>query len=69
MRRVFVVAVDDAQSLDVLGPIEVLHSAATHSPEAGYRIEVVAPGGGPVRFSNGVSIDAAPLPEPPPLPA
>ena len=65
-RHVLVVAVNDAQCLDVLGPIEVLHSAAAQSPEAGYRIEVVAPGGGPVTFSNGVAIDAAPLPEPPP---
>jgi transcriptional regulator GlxA family with amidase domain len=59
-RRVLVLTVEGAQSLDVLGPIEVLHSAG------GYDIEVVAPGGGSVRFSNGVAIHAAPLPDPPP---
>lgn len=58
--------VEGAQSLDVLGPIEVLHSAAALSPAGGYDIEVVAPNGGPVAFSNGVAINAAPLPQPPP---
>ena len=61
VRHVLVVAVNDAQSLDVLGPVEVLDGAAD-----AYRVDIVAPGGGPVRFSNGVTIDAAPLPDPPP---
>jgi transcriptional regulator GlxA family with amidase domain len=65
-RRVLVLAVNDAQCLDVLGPVEVLHSAASLSPAAGYRVEVVAPAGGPVTFSNGVVINADPLPDPPP---
>jgi transcriptional regulator GlxA family with amidase domain len=61
-----VVAVEGAQCLDVLGPVEVLHSAATHSQAAGYQIQIVARGGGPVTFSNGVAIAAEPLPDPPP---
>jgi putative intracellular protease/amidase len=37
--RVAVLAVDGCQSLDVTGPLEVLHAAG------GYRIDVVTPGG------------------------
>lgn len=65
-RRVLVVAVDDAQCLDVLGPVEVLHSAASDAPGVAYQVEIVTPGGGPLRFSNGVVIEAKPLPDPPP---
>ena len=65
-RRVLVLAVDGAQSLDVLGPVEVLDSATDLVPGAGYDIEIVAPSGGPVTFSNGVTIQTAPLPDPPP---
>jgi transcriptional regulator GlxA family with amidase domain len=65
-RRVIALIVNGAQCLDVLGPIEVLHSATTQSPDAGYEVQVVAPGGGLVTFSNGVGIHAEPLPDPPP---
>ena len=65
-RRVLVLAVEGAQSLDVLGPVEVLDSATDRAPGAGYRVEIVAPGGGAVTFSNGVTIQAKPLPDPPP---
>lgn len=67
-RRVLVLAVDGAQSLDVLGPVEVLHSAAALAPRtAGYRLEVVTPGDtGTVTLSNGLQMHASPLPDPPP---
>jgi transcriptional regulator GlxA family with amidase domain len=65
-RRVLVLAVDGAQSLDVLGPVEVLDSATDRAPTHGYEVEIVAPSGGSVTFSNGVTIQTAPLPDPPP---
>ena len=65
-RRVLVLAVDGAQSLDILGPVEVLHTAAVLAPDAGYRVELVAPGGGFVALSNGLALQAEPLPEPVP---
>jgi transcriptional regulator GlxA family with amidase domain len=63
---VIAVAVNGAQCLDLLGPIEVLDSATTQAPDAGYEVQVVAPGGGLVTFSNGVTIHADPVPSPPP---
>jgi transcriptional regulator GlxA family with amidase domain len=66
-RRVLVVAVEGAQSLDILGPVEVLHSAAALTRSAAYRIELVAPeGGGLVTLSNGLRLETGPLPQPPP---
>src|ERR687898_2350217 len=66
-RRVLILAVDRAQSLDILGPVEVFHTATALSPEAGYRVELVAPGGkGEVTLSNGLALSAVPLPDPPP---
>lgn len=59
--RVAVLAVDGCQSLDVTGPLEVLHAAG------GYRIDVVTPGGSGVRSSSGLvlggaaALDEAPL--------
>ena len=52
--------------LDVLGPVEVLDSATSHAQGDGYQVDVVAPGGGEVTFSNGVVMQAKPLPDPPP---
>jgi transcriptional regulator GlxA family with amidase domain len=65
-RHVLVLAVEGAQSLDVLGPVEVLDSATGLRPNAGYEVDIVAPGGGPLTFSNGVVMHADPLPDPPP---
>jgi transcriptional regulator GlxA family with amidase domain len=66
-RRVLILAVDDAQSLDVLGPVEVFHTAQRLSPDAGYRLEVVTPRhDGRVTLSNGLALEAGPLPAPPP---
>lgn len=61
LRRVVLLAVEGCQSLDVTGPLEVLHAAG------GYRVDVVTPGGRPVRASSGLSLaggaglDEAPL--------
>jgi transcriptional regulator GlxA family with amidase domain len=64
MRRIAVLAFDRAQSLDVFGPIEVF-DAATELGGDGYRIELVAPGDGVLRLSNGVRVLAEPLPDRP----
>jgi len=55
-RRIAVLALPGLQTLDVAGPVEVLHAAG------GYEVEVVAPGGGPVATSSGLALGAAPLP-------
>jgi transcriptional regulator GlxA family with amidase domain len=66
-RHVLILAVDRAQSLDILGPVEVFHTATTLAPEAGYRVELVTPGqAGEVALSNGLALSAGPLPTPPP---
>jgi transcriptional regulator GlxA family with amidase domain len=65
-RRIVIVAYEGAQSLDVLGPVEVFDYAERVAPGS-YRIEVVAPGDdGYVTLSNGVRLGTAPLPDPPP---
>src|ERR671911_991532 len=66
-RHVMILAVDRAQSLDILGPVEVFHTATTLAREAGYRVELVTPGqAGEVTLSNGLALSAGPLPNPPP---
>jgi transcriptional regulator GlxA family with amidase domain len=50
-RRVVIVAFDDVQPLDVVGPAEVFHTAARIQPP-GYRVEVVAPSAEPIRTSS-----------------
>ncbi|MGZ6707912.1 MAG: GlxA family transcriptional regulator [Solirubrobacteraceae bacterium] len=66
IRRVLVLAVDGAQSLDVLGPVEIFHYAGSQVPGS-YRIDVVGPGrDGQITMSNGVRLGVAPLPDPPP---
>jgi len=66
IRQILVLAVEDAQGLDVLGPVEVFAEAALEVPGA-YRVEVIAPGDGEtITMSNGVRLGVAPLPKPPP---
>ena len=63
---VLVLAVDGAESLDVLGPVEVFDYAGREVPGA-YRIDVVGPGAdGWITMSNGLRLGVEPLPEPPP---
>lgn len=56
VRRIAVLALPGLQTLDVAGPVEVFHAAG------GYAVEVLAPGGGSVATSSGLSLGAAPLP-------
>jgi transcriptional regulator GlxA family with amidase domain len=65
-RHVLVLAVEDCQSLDVLGPVEVFHHASVEVPGA-YRVEIVGPThGDTVTTESGLRLGVAPLPEPPP---
>ena len=66
LRRVLILAVDGAQSLDVMGPVEALETANAIADSPAYRVEVVTPRGRSVRLSNGLTLSAAPLPDPPP---
>lgn len=66
IRRVIVLAVDGAQSLDVLGPIEAFHYAEQQVPGT-YQLELVGPGDtGFITAASGVTIGVRPLPTPPP---
>jgi transcriptional regulator GlxA family with amidase domain len=62
-RRVVVVAVDGAQSLDVLGPVEVLQGAsAVVGGIGGYEVVVCGSDSGCIALSNGLTLSCAPLP-------
>jgi transcriptional regulator GlxA family with amidase domain len=66
LRRVLILAVDGAQSLDLLGPVEVFTTADRIVPGS-YRVDVVTPAaGGEIALSNGLRLSAAPLPLHPP---
>jgi transcriptional regulator GlxA family with amidase domain len=66
IRNVLVVAVENCQSLDVLGPVEVFYNASAEVPGA-YRVRVVGPTDtGAVMTESGVRLGVEPLPEPPP---
>lgn len=65
-RQVVVVAMDGAQSLDVLGPVEVLQGAsAVVGGIGGYEVVVCGPDGGSIALSNGLSLSCAKLPRSP----
>jgi transcriptional regulator GlxA family with amidase domain len=60
-RNVVLVAYEGAQSLDVTGPLEVFAGAqtlleATHSADRGYRMQLVAGDGSPIRTSSGLKL-------------
>src|SRR5690349_11551202 len=66
IRRVLVLAVDGAESLDVLGPVEVFTYAEQQVPGA-YRIDVAGPAAdGWITMGNGLRLGVEPLPDPPP---
>src|SRR3954470_8789232 len=55
-RRIVLVAADGLQSLDLTGPLEVLHAASGVVPGA-YRIEVAGTAGtAPVRSTSGLAL-------------
>lgn len=65
-RQVVVVAMDGAQSLDVLGPVEVLQGAsAVVGGIGGYEVVVCGSDGGSIALSNGLSLSCAKLPRSP----
>ena len=63
-RRIALVALPDAMSLDVVGPLEVFHSAARlarmgdQSAPPCYEVEILAPEAGPLRTESGVQLVA-----------
>ncbi len=68
-RRIAVLAFPEAQSLDVIGPIEVFasssHWLASERGASGYEIELLSStGAGALRLSCGVRLLASALPEP-----
>jgi transcriptional regulator GlxA family with amidase domain len=60
-RRVVILAPDDLQPLDAIGPLEVLHTA-TLLRENAYTVEIVTPGGGVITSRSGLRLLADPLP-------
>jgi transcriptional regulator GlxA family with amidase domain len=66
--RVVVLALPAAQSLDIVGPVEVFDGAAQLAAARGagrpYEVSVVAPGGGSVELSNGLTLGLGELPGP-----
>jgi transcriptional regulator GlxA family with amidase domain len=68
IRPVLVLAVEGAESLDILGPVEVFDYADRRVPGS-YRIDVVGPAtDGQITMGNGLRLGVGPLPEPPPRP-
>jgi len=65
-RRVLVLAVEDAEALDIVGPVQVLFAAGQVSSDVAYDVQVVAPGGGRVNLESGLALYAEALPDPPP---
>jgi transcriptional regulator GlxA family with amidase domain len=49
---------DDAQVLDVAGPLQILASALTPEGEPAYAVELVAPKAGPMRTTSGLALVA-----------
>jgi transcriptional regulator GlxA family with amidase domain len=65
-RRILVLAVENCQSLDVLGPVEVFDHASRVVAGA-YKVELIGPTDvGTITMTNGVGLGVAPLPQPPP---
>jgi transcriptional regulator GlxA family with amidase domain len=60
MREIAIVVFPGFQLLDAAGPVAVFEMAERFRPQS-YSISVLAPGGGVVRSSSGVSLAAAPL--------
>lgn len=63
-RRIVVLAPDQVQPLDAIGPIEVFHTASLVNERDAYATEIVAPGGGVITTRSGVRLLADPLPDP-----
>ncbi|MCE9649749.1 MAG: DJ-1/PfpI family protein [Parvibaculum sp.] len=57
-RRVLMLGYDEAQILDITGPLQILSSALTPEGKPAYAIELVAPKAGPVAASAGLTLQA-----------
>src|SRR5918911_4721545 len=55
VRRILILAFDDAQSLDVTGPTEVF-SLAGRIADAPYDVELVAPSAQPITTNSGLTL-------------
>lgn len=58
-RRVLMLGYDEAQILDIAGPLQILGSAKTPEGKPAYEIELVAPKAGPISVSAGLKLHAA----------
>lgn len=59
--RLILVMFEGAQTLDVTGPAEVFAQASRRRGRPLYEVIVASTGGGPRRFSSGLSVDTRPL--------
>lgn len=64
-RRIVVLAPNQVQPLDAIGPIEVFHTASLVTGTDAYATTVVAPGGGVVTTRSGLRLLTDPLSDPP----
>lgn len=58
-RRVLMLGYDEAQILDIAGPLQILSSARTPEGNPAYEIELIAPKAGPIATSAGLRLHAA----------
>lgn len=57
-RRVLMLGYDEAQILDIAGPLQILSSALTPEGKPAYEIELIAPKAGSVAVSAGLTLHA-----------
>tara|TARA_R110000868_G_scaffold20217_17_gene85931 strand:- start:14317 stop:15369 length:1053 start_codon:yes stop_codon:yes gene_type:complete len=58
-RRVLMLGFDDAQILDIAGPLQILSSALTPDDTPAYAVELVAAKAGPISTTSGLTLFAA----------
>jgi putative intracellular protease/amidase len=58
-RRVLMLGYDEAQILDIAGPLQILASARTPKGNPAYEIELIAPKAGPISTSAALTLHAA----------
>lgn len=57
-RRVIMLGFDNAQILDMVGPIQLLSTAVNTDEKPAYEIELIAPVAGPIGTSSGLTLTA-----------
>lgn len=58
-RRVLMLGFDDAQILDIAGPLQLLSSTLTGDGEPAYAVELVAEAAGPISTTSGLTLMAS----------